>query len=172
MGIGASIKTEEERLKSGEQIMKKVEPADLSRYGLIPEFVGRLPVVATLESLDEKTLVQILQKPKNALIKQYQKLFQLDNTELVFEPKAVSEIARQAIKKKTGARGLRSVMEEVMLDLMYENPSLKSHSSKKCVITPSAVLKKEKPEIKVSPKKTPVKTEQKSSESGSAEKIA
>ncbi|MDE0151360.1 MAG: ATP-dependent Clp protease ATP-binding subunit ClpX [Bdellovibrionales bacterium] len=172
MGISASIKTDEERVKSGEHIMQKVEPADLSRYGLIPEFVGRLPVVATLEALDEKTLVKILQDPKNSLIKQYQKLFQLDNTELVFEPKAVSAIAQQAIQKKTGARGLRSVMEEVMLDLMYENPSMKSQSSKKCVITESAVLKKEKPEIKVQAKKAVAKTEQKSRDDESTEKIA
>lgn len=172
MGISASIKTDEEREKSGEYIMQKVEPADLSRYGLIPEFVGRLPVVATLEALDEKTLVKILQQPKNSLIKQYQKLFQLDNTELAFESKAVSAIAQQAIQKKTGARGLRSVMEEVMLDLMYENPSMKSQSSKKCVITESAVLKKEKPEIKVQAKKAVAKTEQKSRDDENTEKIA
>jgi len=172
MGISASIKTDEERVKSGEQIMQKVEPSDLSRYGLIPEFVGRLPVVATLEALDEKALVKILREPKNSLIKQYQKLFQLDNTELVFEPKAVSAIAQQAITKKTGARGLRSVMEEVMLDLMYENPSMKGQSQKKCVITESAVLKKEKPEIKVQTNKTDAKKEQKKRDNEDTEKIA
>ena len=172
MGIGASIKTDEERLKSSDPIMQKVEPADLSRYGLIPEFVGRLPVTAVLSALDEKTLVKILQEPKNSLIKQYQKLFHLDNTELIFEPKAVSALAHRALEKKTGARGLRNVMEEVMLDLMYESPSMKSQSLKKCVITESAVLKKEKPKIKLQAKKTVVKTEQKTQSEESTEKIA
>ena len=153
MGIGANIKTDEEKLSSLENIFKRVEPSDLSRYGLIPEFVGRLPVMAVLDALDEKALIQILIQPKNALVKQYQKLFHMDGTELIFEKKALEAIAKQAIVKKTGARGLRNVLEEVMLDLMYENPSFESKSSKKCVITQKAVLKKEKPEIKIQPKK-------------------
>ena len=152
MGITANIRTEEEKRLNKESILQHLEPADLSRYGLIPEFIGRLPVMAILEALDESALISILQKPKNALIKQYQKLFQLDNTELVFEPKALKAIAQSAIQKKTGARGLRNVMEDIMLDLMYENPSYEDKSSKKCVITESTVQKKIKPEIKVTKK--------------------
>ena len=170
MGIGAEIKTEEERLRNKENTMEKVEPSDLSRYGLIPEFVGRLPVMAVLEALDETALIQILQKPKNALIKQYQKLFKMDNTELSFESKAIRAIAKEAMKKKTGARGLRSVMEDIMLDLMYDNPS-KGGTSKKCVITEKAVTKNEKPEIIVQQKKSnSVKSNSPRSER--AEKIA
>ena len=152
MGIGATIKTDEEKFSAKENILKRVEPSDLSRYGLIPEFIGRLPVMAVLDSLDEKALIQILTQPKNALVKQYQKLFQMDGTDLVFEKKAVEAVAKQALLKKTGARGLRNVMEELMLDLMYENPSFENKSSKKCVITQKAVLKKEKPVINI---KTP-----------------
>ena len=130
MGIGADIKTDNERLESKESPMKHIEPMDLSSYGLIPEFIGRLPVVTALEALDEEALVKILTEPKNALVKQYQKLFQFDNTELIFKDAAIKAIAHEAMKKKTGARGLRSVMEEAMQDIMFENPSFKSQSSK------------------------------------------
>ena len=174
MGISADIKTDEERQQAKENIIKNVEPGDLSRYGLIPEFVGRLPVVAHLTALDKTALIKILTKPKNALVKQYQKLFQLDHTELIFEPSALSAVAQQAMEKKTGARGLRNVMEEVMLDLMYENPSYEDKSSKKCVITESAVLKKVKPEIKVVSKKTKssVVKQEKIAQKENSEKIA
>ena len=103
--------------------MKSLEPEDLLKYGLIPEFIGRLPIVATLEDLDEKSLVKILQEPKNSLIKQYQELFKLEGAKLVFKDSAVKEIAIKAIKKKTGARGLRSILENILLKTMYELPS-------------------------------------------------
>ena len=109
-------------------MLKQVEPADLSRYGLIPEFIGRLPVIAVLDSLDEKSLVEILEKPKNALVKQYQKLMRYEDVELVFEKQALKAIAQLAIKKKTGARGLRGVIEDSILDTMYKIPSDSSHS--------------------------------------------
>jgi ATP-dependent Clp protease ATP-binding subunit ClpX len=103
--------------------MKNLEPEDLLRYGLIPEFIGRLPIVATLEDLDEKSLMQILQEPKNSLIKQYQELFKLDGAKLTFKDNAIKEIANKAINKKTGARGLRSILENILLKTMYELPS-------------------------------------------------
>ena len=103
--------------------MKSLEPEDLLKYGLIPEFIGRLPIVATLEDLDEKSLVKILQEPKNSLIKQYQELFKLEGTKLAFKDNAVKEIAIKAIKKKTAARGLRSILENILLKTMYELPS-------------------------------------------------
>ena len=170
MGIGADIQTEDEKLLSKQNIFSHVEPQDLSRYGLIPEFVGRLPVLAILDALDEKALVQILTEPRNALVKQYQKLFQLDGTELAFEKKAISAIARQAVAKKTGARGLRNVMEEMMLDLMYEGPSFKYRDLKKCVITEDHVLKKSKPKIQVQPEKPKPSSEKKGSLSSRTQK--
>ena len=103
--------------------MKNLEPEDLLKYGLIPEFIGRLPIVATLEDLDEKSLVKILQEPKNSLIKQYQELFKLEGAKLLFKDNAVKEIAIKAIKKKTGARGLRSILENILLKTMYNLPS-------------------------------------------------
>ena len=153
MGIGADIKTDNERLKSKEDPIKHVEPTDLSSYGLIPEFIGRLPVVASLEALDKEALIRILTEPKNALVKQYQKLFQFDNTELILEDSAIKAIANEAMKKKTGARGLRSVMEDSMQEIMFENPSFKSQSSKKCIITEENILKKKKAKITTTSKK-------------------
>ena len=145
MGIAADIKTDEEKMHSTQNLLKKVEPNDLSRYGLIPEFIGRLPIIAVLDSLDEKSLVEILRKPKNALVKQYQKLMKYEDVELVFEEKALKAIAHLAIKKKTGARGLRGVIEESMLDIMYEIPS--DPSIQKCVITEDVILRKKQPHI-------------------------
>ena len=153
MGIGANIKTEKERLEDKDNLTRHIEPMDLSSYGLIPEFIGRLPVITVLEALDEKALIQILTQPKNALVKQYQKLFQFDNTELTFEDMAIQAIARQAMEKKTGARGLRSVMEDAMKDLMFENPSFKTKSRKKCLITEDNILKKKKAKVTSIPKK-------------------
>jgi len=122
IGFGAKVMAPEDR-KQGE-IFRYVEPEDLLKYGLIPEFVGRLPVVATLEDLDEAALKRILLEPKNALVKQYQRLFEMENIELAFADEALSSIARKAIERKTGARGLRSIMEGILLDTMFDLPSL------------------------------------------------
>lgn len=132
-------------LKQGEYL-KFVLPEDLLKFGLIPEFVGRLPVHATLEPLDEETLVRILTEPKNALIKQYQKLLSLDGVELEFTEGALSQIAKEAIKRNTGARGLRAIIEQIMLDMMYELPS--REDVEKCLITEEVVSEKVKPQLK------------------------
>ena len=121
MGFGAEIKSERDR-NLGE-LLAKVEPADLLRFGLIPEFIGRLPVLATLDELDEEALVRILCEPKNALVKQYQKLFDMERVNLKFTDGALVAVAREALKRKTGARGLRAILENAMLDVMYEIPS-------------------------------------------------
>jgi ATP-dependent Clp protease ATP-binding subunit ClpX len=122
IGFAAEVKSKDEKGNVGE-ILAGVEAEDLIRYGLIPEFVGRLPVVATLEELDQDALVQILTEPKNALIKQYQKLFEMENCELEFQPDAIALIAQRALERKTGARGLRTIIEQALLDTMYETPS-------------------------------------------------
>ncbi|WP_158965822.1 ATP-dependent Clp protease ATP-binding subunit ClpX [Chachezhania sediminis] len=124
MGFGADVRDNDER-NIGE-IFKDLEPEDLLKFGLIPEFVGRLPVLATLEDLDEDALVTILTTPKNALVKQYQRLFELEDTELVFTDDALQAIAKRAIERKTGARGLRSILEDILLDTMFDLPSLSS----------------------------------------------
>ena len=124
IGFGAQVKSKEDRKAIGE-VLRGVEPEDLIKFGLIPEFVGRLPVIATLEELDEKALVQILTEPKNALVRQYQKLFNMEGVDLEFRDSAIQEIARKALLRKTGARGLRSILEHALLDIMYELPSLK-----------------------------------------------
>ncbi len=120
IGFGADVK-EEDRRQTGEAL-KSLEPEDLLKYGLIPEFIGRLPVIATLSDLDEQSLVEILTDPKNALVKQYQKLFDLEGVSLTFTPEALSAIARRAIDRKTGARGLRSIMEDILLNTMFDLP--------------------------------------------------
>ncbi|GMT42498.1 MAG: ATP-dependent Clp protease ATP-binding subunit ClpX [bacterium] len=120
VGFGGKIKTRKD--KKGENILKKAQAEDLIKYGLIPEFVGRLPVMAVMEELDEKTLIEILQRPKNALLKQYQKLFSFDNVKLRFSDSALKSIAHEAVKRKLGARGLRAILEKTMLDIMYEVP--------------------------------------------------
>jgi len=122
IGFGAKVIAPEDR-KQGE-IFRDVEPEDLLKYGLIPEFVGRLPVVATLEDLDEASLKLILTQPKNALVKQYQQLFAMEGVDLTVAEEALGAIARKAIDRKTGARGLRSIMEAILLDTMFELPSL------------------------------------------------
>ncbi|VDC32039.1 ATP-dependent Clp protease ATP-binding subunit ClpX [Pseudogemmobacter humi] len=122
IGFGAEVKGPDERGVG--ELFKELEPEDLLKFGLIPEFVGRLPVVATLEDLDEAALVTILTEPKNALVKQYQRLFEIENVKLNFTPEALSAIAKRAIKRKTGARGLRSIMEDILLDTMFELPGM------------------------------------------------
>ena len=124
LGFGATILDPDDR-NSGE-IFKDIEPEDLLKFGLIPEFVGRLPVFATLEDLDETALISILIEPKNALVKQFQRLFELEDTELIFTEEALQAIAKLAIKRKTGARGLRSIIEDILLDTMFELPSLEN----------------------------------------------
>ena len=126
IGFGAKVKSIDEK-KVGEWI-KNLEPEDLLKYGLIPEFIGRLPITATLDDLDEKSLIKILQEPKNSLIKQYQELFKLEGTKLTFKDNAIKEIALKAINKKTGARGLRSILESVLLKTMFELPSMENVS--------------------------------------------
>ncbi|MDA9678537.1 ATP-dependent Clp protease ATP-binding subunit ClpX [Candidatus Pelagibacter sp.] len=121
IGFGADVKNTQDK-KTGEW-MKTLEPEDLLKFGLIPEFIGRLPMIATLEDLDEKSLIKILQEPKNSLTKQYQELFKLDGAKLSFKENALKEIAQKAIKKKTGARGLRSILENILLKTMYDLPS-------------------------------------------------
>jgi ATP-dependent Clp protease ATP-binding subunit ClpX len=120
MGFGADVKDPDER-RVGE-LFKQLEPEDLLKFGLIPEFVGRLPVIATLEDLDEEALVTILTQPKNALVKQYQRLFELEDVQLSFTDDALQSIAKRAIQRKTGARGLRSILEDILLDTMFELP--------------------------------------------------
>jgi ATP-dependent Clp protease ATP-binding subunit ClpX len=141
MGFGQDTMTRKEK-RIGD-ILNLVEPEDLIKYGLIPEFVGRLPVVATLDELNEAAMVKILTEPKNALIKQYQRLLSLDNVRLRFTEGALSAIAKKAEKRKTGARGLRAILEEIMLDVMYEIPSRKD--IKECVINEDIVTKNAKP---------------------------
>jgi len=141
VGFMSETITNKER-KIGE-VLRLVEPGDLIKYGLIPEFVGRMPVVAALDELDEPALIKILTEPKNALMKQYQKLLSFDNVRLKFTEGALSAISKKAIKRKTGARGLRSILEEVMLDVMYEIPSQKG--IRECLVTEETVAKKEKP---------------------------
>ena len=136
--IGFKIENmpENEKLKD-QEILSALEPEDLLRYGLIPEFIGRLPSIVALNKLDEDALIEIITKPKNALIKQYKELFAMDGVELEIEESAIRKIAQNAIKRKTGARGLRGIMEAIMRDLMYEIPS--DDNIKKCVITEEMV---------------------------------
>ncbi|MBD8007471.1 ATP-dependent protease ATP-binding subunit ClpX [Bacillus norwichensis] len=142
IGFGSDNKPEEIEEKG---LLSKVLPEDLLQFGLIPEFIGRLPVIASLEQLDEEALVQILTQPKNALVKQYQKMLELDNVELDFEEDALREIAKKAIERKTGARGLRSIIESIMLDIMYDLPS--REDIKKCIITKDSVLDEKPPKL-------------------------
>jgi len=141
VGFGADIKTKEER-DTGETL-KEVQPEDLLKFGLIPEFIGRLPVIATLGELNIDALVDILRKPKNALVKQYQKLFEFENVKLRFTEGALVAIAKEAIKRKSGARGLRAIMENTMLDVMYEIPS--QSNIRECIISEEVVVHHESP---------------------------
>jgi ATP-dependent Clp protease ATP-binding subunit ClpX len=140
MGFGAQVKGKNERLT---QILAQALPEDLIKYGLIPEFVGRLPVVATLEQLDQEALVRILKEPKNSLVRQYQAMFEFEDVQLQFTPVALELIAKEAIKRNVGARGLRIILEELMLDLMYDVPS--DHDIKECLIDEDVVLRYSQP---------------------------
>lgn len=135
-----------EELNDNEDIISKVKHEDLVKFGIIPEFIGRIPVVCYLEELDEKDLVRVLTEPKNSVIKQYEYLFELDGVKLIFEKEALEEIARESIKRKTGARGLRSIIEELLLDVMFDIPSAKN--IKTCTVTKDSVVNKTKPLLK------------------------
>jgi len=135
------VEAEDER-NTGD-LLRKVEPEDLLKFGLIPEFIGRVPVIATLEDLDEDALIKILLEPKNALVKQYQRLFEMEDVQLTFSEEALRAIARKAIDRKTGARGLRSILEAILLDSMFELPGLKG--VEEVVISPEVVEGKAKP---------------------------
>jgi len=156
MGFIADIQTKEK--KDVGEILKKVLPEDLLKYGLIPEFVGRLPIIVTLNSLDKDALIRILKEPKNALVKQYKKLFEMDNVDLEFEDEALEEIARMALERNTGARGLRAILEDIMRDVMFEIPSREDVD--KCIISKATIVEKKQPEIvylEPGTKKTPKK---------------
>ena len=141
LGLSANITSKADENTS--KLLAQVEPEDLIKFGLIPEFIGRLPVLATLEELDEKALVEILTKPRNALTKQYQKLFEYDDVALEFESDALVAISKEALKRNTGARGLRAILEQSMLEVMYELPT--RSNVKKCVVTKDVILKGERP---------------------------
>lgn len=146
IGFGAEIQSKEE--KQIGKLLKELQPEDLLKFGLIPEFVGRLPVMVTLEELDEDALVSILTEPRNALVKQYKELFAMENVDLEFDEEALKAIAKKAIERKTGARGLRSIIEEIMLDIMYEIPS--RDDVEKCLITKDTVMNLAEPTLVLS----------------------
>ncbi len=150
IGFGSQIKSKSE-MKSYE-IFQELLPQDLLKFGLIPEFIGRLPIIATLRELDKEALIKILVEPKNALVKQYQKLFQIDGVELSFKQEALEAIVEKAIERKTGARGLRSIIEEIMRDIMYEIPS--NPNIEKCIITKDTVANNKGPETIINENKT------------------
>lgn len=150
LGFGAAVVSKE--AKDVGKTLRDVLPDDLIEGGLIPEFVGRLPIIVTLDGLDEKTLVDILTKPRNALVKQYQKLMELDGAKLTFEDEALQLIAREAIQRRTGARGLRSILERIMRNVMFEVPSIGGNTI--CAVTKEDVLYNQEPKLKVSPKRT------------------
>lgn len=162
MGFGAEVKS---RKKNIGELLKQIQPEDLIKFGLIPEFVGRLPVLATLEELDEEALVRILTEPKNALVKQYTQLFSMDDIELEFEKEALELIARKAIERKTGARGLRSIIEEKMLDIMYELPTMEN--VQKCIVTKDTIENGTEPTLVLADKKSSRTKENSSKESAS-----
>ncbi len=149
LGFGAKVESKDE--KDVGQILRDVQPDDLLKDGLIPEFVGRLPIIVTLDALDEDALVDILTKPKNALVKQYQKLMEMDGAKLTFEDDALKLIAREAIQRKTGARGLRSILERIMRNVMFEVPSV--GGSTMCTVTKEDVLFNQEPKLRVNPKR-------------------
>jgi ATP-dependent Clp protease ATP-binding subunit ClpX len=153
IGFGATIESKKE--KDIGEILSHILPQDLLKFGLIPEFVGRLPIIVTLGSLDRQALVQILTEPKNALVKQYQKLFEMDDSLLEFEPEALDAIADKALARSTGARGLRAIIEEIMLDVMYDIPS--SNNVEKCIVTKDTVEMHVTPQLVINENRKPLK---------------
>lgn len=145
MGIAADIRTQNEKDSTRENILRKIEPDDLSKFGLIPEFIGRLPVLAVLDPLEESALIDILSNPKNAITKQYQRLFGYEGVDLKFTDGALRAVAQMALKRKTGARGLRGVLESAMLDIMYDIPS--RPNVKECIIDEDVINKGEPPKV-------------------------
>ena len=143
IGFGKRVQSKKEVSKY--EVFKELLPQDLLKFGLIPEFIGRLPIIATLKDLDKEALIKILQEPKNSLVKQYQKLFEIDGVELVFEREALEAIVDKAIERKTGARGLRSIIEEIMRDIMFDIPS--KPNIEKCIITKETVLRTDGPKV-------------------------
>jgi len=141
IGFGAEVRTADDK-KTGE-IIKTLEPEDLLKYGLIPEFIGRMPIVATLEDLDEESLVKILKEPKNSLLKQYQQIFRFEGVKLIFKDEALLEIAKKSITKKTGARGLRTILESLLLKTMFDLPS--QENVKEVIIDRNVVLGEKEP---------------------------
>ena len=141
IGFGAEVK--HTARKDADSILKDVQPEDLIKYGLIPEFVGRLPVLATLEELDRAALIEILTTPKNALTKQYEKLFEFEDVKLRFSQEVLGVIADMAIKRKSGARGLRAILEDIMLEIMYDLPT--SQDVEECIISEEVITKKASP---------------------------
>jgi ATP-dependent Clp protease ATP-binding subunit ClpX len=142
MGFGQKMRERKSRYTKGE-LLAMVEPEDLLSFGMIPEFIGRLPMLATLDELDEPSLVRILSEPKNALVKQYQKLFDMEGVSLKFTDGAMASIAREALRRNTGARGLRAILEEIMLDVMYDMPS--RDNIRECIISEEVVERKKDP---------------------------
>jgi ATP-dependent Clp protease ATP-binding subunit ClpX len=153
IGFGANIETADK--KNISETLKLIQPQDLLKYGLIPEFVGRLPILVTLDALDEDALIKILTEPKNALVKQYKKFFEMDDTLLEFDADALVAVAGKAIERKSGARGLRAILEETMMDIMYEIPS--STNIEKCTITKETVLEKQEPQLVLNENKKPLR---------------
>jgi len=153
MGFGATIESAKDRDVG--DVLKSILPQDLLKFGLIPEFVGRLPIIVTLHSLDKQALMQILTEPKNALVKQYQKLFEMDDVILEFEEGALEAIAEKAIARNTGARGLRAILEEIMLEVMYDIPS--STNTEKCIISKDTVENNQLPQIIINENKKSIK---------------
>ncbi len=153
MGFGADVKSKKQ--KDVGELLKNIVPEDLLKFGMIPEFIGRLPIVVTLNSLDIDSLVKILTEPKNALVKQYKRLLEMDGVELEFEDEALKLISQEALNRKTGARGLRAILENIMLDVMYDIPS--REDIEKCVITESTVKNNEDPKLVIGEGKKPVK---------------
>ena len=141
MGFGAKVTGREE--KNIGQLFEQLKPEDLIKFGLIPEFLGRLPIITSIGELTEKSLVKILTEPKNALVKQYQELFKIEGVDLQFTDEALVAMAKEAVKRKSGARGLRAIMEDTMLDIMYEIPS--KENVRECVVGEEVVLRKEDP---------------------------
>ncbi len=155
MGFGAEVKSKEKKLVG--EILRQILPEDLLKFGLIPEFVGRLPVIVTLDALDEEALVKILVEPKNALVKQYQKFLELDNVQLEFKDDALRAIAEEALKRNTGARGLRAIIEALMRNVMYDIPSRSDVT--KCIVTKDVIVNKEEPILVTVDRKTKKKEE-------------